>query len=242
MASLTLQLEGGVSKEYAMASMITIGRQSDNTVVIDSPGVSSHHACVFRDRDNFIVEDLQSTNGTFVNDSRVARKTLENGDVVMVGRHRLVFDQSSVGDSPIREAQAPLPTQGETVFLDKQEHQRLLGIVMNAEARANESRDGTVSGKLGMLRVVAGRADRPEYVLEGHTSLIGRANWTLIRLKGWFKPRVAVAITRNEHSYVATLLRGSMLVNNRPMNGRHDLKDGDVLEVGGLTLAFAFKE
>ena len=63
----------------------------------------------------------------------------------------------------------------------------------------------------------------------------------MIRLKGWFAPRVAVAITRNQLGYVATRLGGKMLVNSRPMTGRHDLKDGDVLEVGGLTLMFSLK-
>jgi pSer/pThr/pTyr-binding forkhead associated (FHA) protein len=239
MAILTLKLEGGGAKQYAMASMMTIGRQSDNTVVLDSPGVSSHHACVFRDREDFIVEDLQSTNGTFVNNSRVVRKTLQHGDVVGVGGHTLVFDQRGAVDSTPGEPETLAPLKGETVFLDKQEHQRLLGIVLNAEARAKDQ--PAVAGKLGLLRVVAGPADRPEYVLDGHTSLIGRANWTLIRLKGWFKPRVAVAITRNQHGYVATLLKGKMLVNNEPIQGRHELKAGDVLEVGGLTLAFGFK-
>jgi predicted component of type VI protein secretion system len=244
MASLTLQLENGGSKEYALAAMMTIGRQSDNGLVIDNPAVSSHHACVFRDRDEFVVEDLQSTNGTFVNDSRVVRQTLHHGDVLVVGRQKLTFDQGASGDTAPSESELHSSTQGETVFVDKQEHQRLLNIVMNAEAHARDTQAAATApqGRLGTLRVVAGPADRPEYVLESHTSLIGRARWTTIRLKGWFKPRVAVAITRNQQGYVATLLRGRMLVNEQPMNGRHDLRDGDVLHVGGLTLAFGFKD
>jgi pSer/pThr/pTyr-binding forkhead associated (FHA) protein len=244
MASLTLQLENGGSREYALAGMITIGRQSDNGLIIDNPAVSSHHACVFLDRDEFIVEDLQSTNGTFVNDSRVVRQTLHHGDVLVVGRQKLTFDQGVSGDTARSESEVHGSTQGETVFVDKQEHQRLLNIVMNAEARARDTQEAATvpQGRLGTLRVVAGPADRPEYLLEGHTSLIGRATWTTIRLKGWFKPRVAVAITRNQQGYVATLLRGRMLVNDQPMNGRHDLKDGDVIRVGGLTLAFSLKD
>src|SRR5262249_44337998 len=87
-----------------------------------------------------------------------------------------------------------------------------------------------------------GRADQSEYLLTSHTSLIGKAPWTLVRLRGWFKPSVAVAITRNQQGYVATRLRGKMLFNNQPMNGRHDLKDGDVLWVGGLTLSFRLRD
>jgi len=90
--------------------------------------------------------------------------------------------------------------------------------------------------------VVAGRADQAEYVLTDHTSVIGRADWTLIRLKSALAPRVAVAITRNQVGYVATRLHGTMRINSQPMNGRHDLKEGDILDVGELTLAFSVKE
>ena len=243
MASLTLQHDDRVLKRYAVGPLVTIGRLPDNTVVIDNPAVSSHHACVFRTGGGFIVEDLQSTNGTFVNAKRVTRETLHDGDVVLVGKHRLVFDEQAAGESMGRDAELPLSSQGDTVYLKGPENQRLLAVVLNAEARAQAAPFATASpGKLGVLRVVAGRADQSEYTLTGHTSLIGRAQSTLIRLRGWFAPRVAVAITRNQLGYVATLLRGKMLVNNQPMTGRHDLSDGDVLEVGGLTLVFGFKQ
>jgi len=240
MASLTLQFEDRVLKAYALGPITTIGRLPDNTVTIDSPTVSSHHACVFREGADFIVEDLQSTNGTFVNETRVVRQMLRHGDVVLVGKHKLVFDQLSVEGVTSHDGEPTLSNEGETVFLDAQQHQRLLAIVMNAEARGR-SATGTPA-TLGVLRVLDGRADQEEYLLEGHTSLIGRARWTLVRLKGWFKPNVAVAITRNKQGYVATLLAGKMLVNNRPMKGRYDLKDGDILSVGGLTLSFGLRD
>src|SRR5688500_19503216 len=98
MATLSLQFEDLVLKEHVMGLMMTIGRLPDNTIVIDNPAVSGHHACVFRDGDRFIVEDLDSTNGTFVNDRRVSRYTLQHGDVVLVGKHRLVFDAAAGAD------------------------------------------------------------------------------------------------------------------------------------------------
>jgi hypothetical protein len=90
--------------------------------------------------------------------------------------------------------------------------------------------------------VLSGTTDCTEYELKGHTSLIGKSASTLIRLRGWFKPSVAVAVTRNRHGYVATRLRGKMLVNSLPVGGRYDLKSGDVLSVGGLRLEFRLKE
>jgi len=209
--------------------------------VIDNRAVSSHHACVFLDGEAFVVEDLQSTNGTFVNSTRVVRETLHHGDVVLIGQHRLVFDERAGTEMTSREPESA--SQSETLYLNGQENPRLLAVVLNAEARANSAPGAAAPiGKLGILRVVAGRADQAEYVLTDHTSVIGRADWTLIRLKSALAPRVAVAITRNQVGYVATRLHGTMRINSQPMNGRHDLKEGDILDVGELTLAFSVKE
>jgi pSer/pThr/pTyr-binding forkhead associated (FHA) protein len=236
MASLTLHGDDGVFTRYALGPIVTIGRLPDNTVVIDNPAVSSHHACVFRDGEEFVVEDLQSTNGTFVNSTRVVRETLHHGDVVLVGQHRLVFDERAA-------AEPTASSQSETLYLNGQANPRLLAVVLNAEARANTAPGATApTGKLGTLRVVSGRADQSEYVLTDHTSMIGRADWALIRLKSALAPRLAMAITRNRVGYVATRLHGTMRINRQPMNGRHDLKEGDVLDVGELTLVFSVKE
>ena len=240
MASLTLQSEEGVGKEFAVGETATIGRLTDNLVAIDSPSVSSHHAYIFRSANDFVIEDLQSTNGTFVNGKRVSRCTLAHGDVVTVGKHTLVFNQlAPAAATPSPEALASAH-QGETVFLDPQKHQRLLSLIQHSEDRASAG-DAETSGPVGVFRVLSGTADHPEYELKGHTSLIGKGPSNLIRLRGWFKPSVAVAVTRNHHGYVATRLRGKMLVNSAPVSGRFDLKSGDVLSVGGLTLEFRLK-
>jgi len=94
---------------------------------------------------------------------------------------------------------------------------------------------------VGVLKVIRGNADRSEFNLEAQTSLIGKQQASLIRLKGWFKPKVAIAITRDGHSYVATLLHGNTLINHQRGRGRYPLSDGDLLEVGGLVLEFNFK-
>ena len=52
---------------------------------------------------------------------------------------------------------------------------------------------------------------------------------------------VAIAISRDGHNYVATLLRGNTLINHQPRSGRHHLREGDLLEVGGLMLEFRLK-
>jgi pSer/pThr/pTyr-binding forkhead associated (FHA) protein len=247
MPRLILQFENRVLKECSVGLMVTIGRLPDNTLMIDNPAVSSHHACVFRAGDEYVVEDLESTNGTFVNEKRITRQTLKNGDVVLVGKHTLVFDQ--LGGEPVvdDETKPLMPKLGQTVFLDTEQHKALL-----AKLNDGHGDDGAVLAtakmaipaaqtKAAVLRVIAGGTDRAEYTLDAHTSLIGTGDASLIRLTGWFKPKVAVAITRNGQGYVVTRLGGSTKVNGTPLAGRHGLKDGDVLKVSGLTLEFRMK-
>jgi pSer/pThr/pTyr-binding forkhead associated (FHA) protein len=246
MARLILQFEDDVLKEYVIGVMVTIGRLPENTIVIDNPAVSSHHACIFRDGGRHVIEDLRSTNGTFVNQMRVTRQTLQQGDVVLIGKHKLVFDQLAADDAVPLEAEPTSLKQGDTVLLDTRQHRALLARLMDAEAQPSAARGAAAlptatRAKMGVLRVLAGRADQWEYDLDGHTSIIGKAEQSLVRLQGWFKPNVAVAITRNQQGYVATLLGGKTRINSEPLIGRHELKEGDVLRVSGLTLEFRLR-
>jgi len=198
------------------------------------------------------VEDLKSTNGTFVNDRHVNRHTLENGDVVLVGKHKLVFERASVEEPA--EPTTPRPAiknLKDTVYLDTKKHRELLATLRTARSDADKTAPRpaakipggpAAAAKVGILRVVAGRAEQSEYILEAQTSLIGRSDIALVRLRGWFKPKVAVAIARNGAGYVVTPLGGKTLVNNQPLRERHGLKDGDILEVSGLTLEFRWRD
>jgi pSer/pThr/pTyr-binding forkhead associated (FHA) protein len=249
MAKLTLQFDSQVLNECAIGLMATIGRLPDNTLVIDNPAVSSHHACVFRDGNHYVVEDLESTNGTFVNEQRVTRQVLRNGDVLLVGKHKLVFDEVGGGEpADSEEAARVISNLGDTVFLDTKKHRELLAKLREAQGDAAgvgmtvKMHTVPAAKVVGVLRVVSGKTERNEYMLEGRTSMIGKSTAALIRLQGWFKPDLAVAITRNGDGYVASRLNGKTLINNRPLDGRHELKKGDVLQVAGLTLEFRLKE
>jgi len=246
-ARLILQFEDRILKECSVGLMATIGRLPDNTLVIDNPAVSGHHACVFRDGDAYIVEDLQSTNGTFVNEKRITRRTLQNRDVLLIGKHTLVFDQMARDEPVLDDTNTPIADVESTVFLDTRQHRALLaklGIEDHEKEAAGvpvTAGRAAATAKVGVLKVIRGNADRSEFNLEAHTSLIGKQKASLIRLKGWFKPKVAIAITRDGHGYVATLLHGRTLINHRRGRGRYPLSDGDLLEVGGLVLEFNFK-
>jgi pSer/pThr/pTyr-binding forkhead associated (FHA) protein len=98
MAKLILKFDDRVLKECVVGTQpVVIGRISNNHMVIDNPAVSSHHARVFHDGEMVVLEDLESTNGTFVNGRRVDRAVLVHGDRLRIGRLELLvsFDELS---------------------------------------------------------------------------------------------------------------------------------------------------
>src|SRR5450631_1701008 len=92
MARLYLKFDERVLREIALSSgVVTIGRQPDNLVQIDNPAVSGHHAKDYWQGDHYVLEDTESFNGTYVNNRRISKAALEDGDVVLIGKHTIVF-------------------------------------------------------------------------------------------------------------------------------------------------------
>ena len=241
MPKLTLQFEGRLLKEYAVGVGLTIGRLPDNSVIIDNPAVSGHHARVFSESGAVILEDLNSTNGTFVNGKPTTRQVLRSGDVLLIGKHQIVFEQTMEWSAP----PPAIPALGDTVYLDTKQHRELRATLEDARAHATArqtQKTPPAPRRVGMLQVIAGRAEQAEYDLDAHTSLIGKSDSALVRLHGWFKPAVAVAIARSSDGYVATLMGGRTTINNEPLEQRRALQEGDVLNVNGLVLEFRWKD
>jgi predicted component of type VI protein secretion system len=92
MARLILSLDGQVMAEYNMnKERYTIGRLPDNDIRIDNPAVSGHHSLIINILNDSFLEDLNSTNGTYVNGKLIKKHALQHGDVVTVGHHQLRF-------------------------------------------------------------------------------------------------------------------------------------------------------
>jgi hypothetical protein len=268
MPKLVLLFEGRVLKETAVSqtAAVTIGRLPDNTIVIDNTAVSSRHVRIAREGPQFVVEDLESTNGTFVNGEKVTKRALRHGDTILVGKHKIFFDRMNEAeyegvDLPGRD----MPDFGGTVILDADQQQRLLAA---AQARLQSRAAGTPIARVapvdadasatapaaaapepvpapapkkpavGRLHVLSGRSDLSEYRLDGSTAAIGADRDALVRLHGWFKPRLAVEIARLGESYVATPVAGKARVNGQRLQSRRGLVHGDVLEISGLELEF----
>jgi hypothetical protein len=92
MARLLWEHEGQVIKDYPFPkSSVTIGRRKENTIVFTNPEVSSSHARIDKVGTNYILTDLQSTNGTYVNNLKVLSHRMSHGDRISIGKNVLLF-------------------------------------------------------------------------------------------------------------------------------------------------------
>ena len=134
MAKLFLKFEQAVLKEVSLSQgVVTIGRLPDNVIQIDNLAVSGHHAKIYWDLDKYVVEDNNSLNGTYVNNVRVSKQPLKDGDAVMVGKHTLSFKDewhSNPGmqgpAQPQKSAPPPMPKLEHTMVLDTKKMKEML--------------------------------------------------------------------------------------------------------------------
>ena len=99
MARLILSLDNQSLAEYNMTKeRYTVGRLPDNDVRIDNPAVSGHHSLIINILNDSFLEDLNSTNGTYVNGKLIKKHALQHGDVITIGHHQLRFADQQVSE------------------------------------------------------------------------------------------------------------------------------------------------
>src|SRR6185436_9654370 len=126
MPKFLLQFEGAVIKEIPAKEEITIGRKPDNDVVIDNPAVSSHHCKIVLVGDTYFVEDLNSTNGVFLNAKKIVKSGLQNNDVIGIAKHALKFiDEREHDDAATVAVPPPRQSQDATMMISPQKQQDL---------------------------------------------------------------------------------------------------------------------
>ncbi len=97
MIKLELKFKNKVLKKIETEiSEITIGRSPNTDIQIDNLAVSNQHARIIKQKDQYVVEDLNSTNGTLLNNEKISKAILKHNDIVGVGKHTLVinFDEN----------------------------------------------------------------------------------------------------------------------------------------------------
>ncbi len=98
MSKLIITIDGNKADEVPIEyGDISIGRHKDNDIRLNDSTVSGHHARIINffepsSIEDIYLEDLNSTNGTYINENRVVKGTLRDGDVITIGKYQLVFE------------------------------------------------------------------------------------------------------------------------------------------------------
>jgi predicted component of type VI protein secretion system len=241
MSRLVLRFENAMLKEVPLGTQpVTIGRAPDNDIHIDNLAVSNYHARVYVEAGSLVVEDLNSLNGSFLNDIRIERAMLKDGDTILIGKHEIQVDQMhdvAVPAEGLRKA--PAPRVNETMILDTEERRKLLEMTAAAGERSQLSPERLL---VPTLTVLHGRTDQKEYRIAGKLTVIGHSKMATVQLRGWFAPEVAAQINKHEDGFY--LGRGDRVpkINGISIHGLTKLNDGDVIEVGRVRLNFLYRE
>ena len=233
MPKLLLKFNAAVIKEIPLDKpALTVGRKPDNDVVIDNPAISSHHCKVVMKGDTYYVEDLESTNGTFVNEKRIVKSGLHDQDVIGVAKHALVFI-----DDRAKPEEAGGADKTMVMSPEKQEAMAKAVVAANAPQKAEQ---------VGWLRVLKGVVGAPEYELKGSSTYIGKSDRVQVPIAdgGFFNrsPEVAASIHHKSEGYVMMAVKdGFPVVNGKSLTGSVVLKDGDIIECGGTSFQFFLK-
>lgn len=244
MAKLILKYEAAVLKEVKVGSQpLTIGRAPDNDIQVDNLAVSSHHAKIVNEGGKLVVEDLNSMNGTFVNNQRVKRVTLKPGDVVLVGKHTIeVRGEAEVPPvgAPVAALKAAAPKLEETMVLDTKKRREMLAAAVAMGEGTQASTQTRV--RIASLVVLRGKTDQAEYLLNNKLTVIGKSEMATVRLKGWFAPKVAAQINKRDDGYYIGTADKVPSVNGQAIHGPTKLSDGDTIELGKVKLSFVYKD
>jgi pSer/pThr/pTyr-binding forkhead associated (FHA) protein len=210
---LIVSIDGVVIKEVTLAKdRTTMGRRPYNDIVIDNLAVSGEHAVLHMIGGDVYLEDLNSTNGTYVNARAIKKQALEHNDIIEVGKYKiryLVGGGVSEG-SRLAPAIAAAPS----------------GLIPLSSAPTAHAPLGGGAG-VAVIRVLSGSGAGRELSLQKVVTTIG-------------KPGVAVAaVTRRLHGYVVAPIDGGTALNGEPLGSEAvALQDGDVLELGGTRMQF----
>ncbi|KIQ35799.1 signal peptide protein [Variovorax paradoxus] len=215
MPKMIISVDGVVIGQVALAKdRTTLGRRAYNDIVIDNLAVSGEHAVLHMSDGEVQIEDLNSTNGTYVNALAIQKQTLKDNDVVEVGGCRIHFRARSnlaIGPGSARSAPGEFSTS------------------IPLSSAPTES-GALIELGIPMLRVLSGSNNSPDGQ-EGQDVPLQKVVTTI------GKPGVAVAVvTRRRQGYVAASVMGNVTLNGAVLGTEAvALQERDVLELGGAT-------
>jgi hypothetical protein len=250
MARLILSLDGQVLAEYNMTKeRYTIGRLPDNDVRIDNAAVSGHHSLIINILNDSFLEDLNSTNGTYVNGKLIKKHALQHDDVITVGHHQLKFGDDESAEPDLDDFEKTMvihpSSQSEDVIRNvnvavDEAVGEVAGAAPAAQAASVEDHTSTVvttgaapSAALpkAKIQVLSGQFAGREMELTKALTTLGR-------------PGIQVAaITRRAEGYFIVNVdpgtKGHPKVNEESIGPQaRQLNDNDVIELAGVKMGF----
>jgi pSer/pThr/pTyr-binding forkhead associated (FHA) protein len=262
MAKLILSMDGLVLKELPLLKeRTTIGRKPHNDIQIDNLAISGEHAVIVTILNDSFLEDMNSTNGTYVNGQPIKKHFLQNNDVVELGKYRLKY----INEVP---ATAPQPDFEKTMVLrpDMMRKPPAETTAAPAARAGTDTQAGFRPGQSLPAGSSVGNAGFPpppppvspvpaQPVAAGASYLgaiqilnganAGRELELTKTLTTLGKPGLQVAvITRRPQGYFITHVEGTNMpiVNGRQLDAQaHPLEDHDVIEIAGVKMEFFIK-
>ena len=261
MAKLILSMETTMLKEIPLnKERTTIGRKPHNDIQIDNLAISGEHAVVITILNDSFLEDLGSTNGTFVNGQSVKKHFLKNGDTIELGKYRLKFvselpQQTSNADfektmilrpgaahkPAVEPSAAPVPAAAAAPASPAAAPAEAAPAAVPAHLSTSPGMTppphtaapaAAPALPLGAIQILSGGNAGKEMELTKTLTTLG-------------KPGVQVAvIARRPHGYFITHVEGASfpVVNGKALDAQaHQLADHDVIELAGTKMEFFLK-
>jgi pSer/pThr/pTyr-binding forkhead associated (FHA) protein len=236
MPNITLKFKDNVLGRHSIGKgqSLTIGRRKDNDIVIENLAVSGHHAKIDSVADTFVLVDLQSKNGSFVNERLVITHWLKNGDVISIGKHFLVF---STEDDAAAAVAAPAAID-KTMLMDTSNYRSMVQKSAAVLPKALRPKDEGV-GYLAYLSGGQGKVDLHNKLIK-----LGKDPAAEIVVKGLFVGGTAATISRRPDGYYLSYAGGlcKPRVNDQAVKKTVILKDLDVIAIGSVKLQFFIKD
>jgi predicted component of type VI protein secretion system len=238
MARLILSLGGQILAEFNMTKeRYTVGRLPDNDVRIDNPAVSGHHSLLINILNDSFLEDLSSTNGTYVNGKLTKKHALQHGDVITVGHHQLRFaDTAGEGDEQEDEFASTMIISSSPEALQKAAES--MAAEANIEANAGQAAVAVALPPAAQkvnnakMQVMNGKFAGREVELNKALTTLGSPGVQVI------------AVTRRNEGYFVVLVENKTPDSPPKINGEslgpmaRRLEDNDIVELIGIKMGF----
>lgn len=232
MLKIVVKLNDRVIKKIETAKEdILIGRSSKSDLHIDNLAVSGRHARIIKHRDHYAIQDLDSTNGTYLNGKHISKDILKDKDQLTIGKHTIeIFIEKP------QPAATGLQME-ETVALNTQERRKMMGEASKTTSPQKKK------GKIGRVTVLKGSGGQTEIKLTSQLTLIGKDPNAVIQLEGFMIPQVAGFISKDKKTYnlLPPEKKNKLKLNGETVESKTALQDADEITIGGAKLKFHFK-